>query len=294
MAIPARNFRVFKHFGKASEVYLGIDRRIFLQFAWDKLLCQLGPGGPSPGALLIVVLLGLLSGLGAGQTANDKSERLVKILLAVQGRMENDDRLGASELLEEAIPVAREIGQENQVLREEVLFRAANVDLDLAQQFTNSDQIEHYANRSRSHWKEYIEWFRQLSEVQREALGGNNRVHKATAFLGNANVRMHKRRQLFTDYENIPDVTVLGPDAIDLWERTLYECPDWRFPSIDERSTTGFLQRQICTELCKTNWLVYSETVSEWVESFPLRRAVKIRRLEKVQRIKEIAQECPE
>src|ERR1019366_7556701 len=114
-----------------------------------------------------------------------------------------------------------------------------------------------------------------------------NRTQAVTAFLGNADLRMEDPRKLFEDYSNVPDVTFLGTDAIELWKNTLYTCPNWQPVSPDERG--DLRRRKICSDSCTEDWRVYASTLDEWAKSFYLRSTVKESKLREATQIKEIA-----
>jgi len=196
-------------------------------------------------------------------------------------------------LLDKALEETTEIESENLDLREELLFEAAGANLEFAQTLSNPPQYRFYAEKARARLLDYVAWFKGLSPANVNKLT-RNRIETVTAFLGNADIRMGDQRKLFEDYGNIPNVTFLGPDAIELWKSTLYTCPNWQPVSSEERGDPKLRRRKICSDTCTEDWRVYASTLEEWAKVFYLRATVRESKLRDAKQIKQIAEHCPQ
>lgn len=222
--------------------------------------------------------------------AQDSAKSIADTLVQAREKIEEGQPTEGLALLDQALAAATGIEGQNLSLRERLLFEAASANLEFAGALKNREQYRVYAGKARRQFLDYTKWFAGLSSADKKLVA--NRTQTVTAFLGNADLRMEDQRKLFEDYSNIPDVTFLGTDAIELWKNTLYTCPDWQPVSPDERG--DLRRRKICSDSCTEDWRVYASTLEDWAKSFPLRTTVKESKLREAGQIKEIAEHCPQ
>jgi hypothetical protein len=225
-------------------------------------------------------------------TPNQKSQLdiLIDNLKQAQELIKAGKIPDALTLLDETKDDALKAKTDNLALEEDILWQTAMAYLDFSTVLTNAEQYKHYARLARDQWKEYINWFDQLSDEDRAKLpNGHVRINAATRHLGNAIIRMEDRGQLLDDYNNISRVEDLGTEAIELWKNTLYECPDWR-PVADR--TPGIRREKICSADCKDEWLTYADTLTEWADKANLRKAAQAFYIREANQIKEVAKAC--
>ncbi|MBZ5613407.1 MAG: hypothetical protein LAO23_05310 [Acidobacteriia bacterium] len=80
---------------------------------------------------------------------------------------------------------------ENLALNEDILRQTAMAHLDFSTVLTNPEQYKYYARLAREQWKEYINWFDQLSDEDRAKLpAGHVRINAATRHLVNSMVNV--------------------------------------------------------------------------------------------------------
>ncbi len=216
---------------------------------------------------------------------------LAELLAEAQTFLREGKIQPALDLLEKAMEAGAELETAHLTLQEDLRWQVAMASLDYAQELSNEKQYKAYASRARELWKEYIDWYHGLPAAQRMQLSPNhNRIHRATAFLGNASVRMDRLEQVLTDYADIQDVGYLGSNAMELWKSTLYRCPDWARVA---EQTAAARRTKVCTERCQDHWIAYAGTLAEWAPKFSLREGVRQRYLREADQIRNIAAQCP-
>lgn len=174
--------------------------------------------------------------------------------------------------------------------QEEFLYEKAQHFLDVADKLTNINQRRTFARKSHDYWKEYIDWYDALTDSSKSVLNqANERILKATAFFGNS-IILYDPKSILDEYKNsIPNDKYFGPDAVDLWWRWLYRYPDLR--EVDNRARVR--REKICNENYQDYWIVFSDFLTEWVDSFAnLKQRVKNDYLREVKRIQQIKENC--
>lgn len=218
------------------------------------------------------------------------AQDLPSLLGEAQRLISRGQTLRALELIEEAKASAATIEGQALGLQEEVHWQDAMMNLEFADQLTEYQAYTSYAAKARRKWKEYLDWYHRLTSEEREKLPvSNRRVNMATAHLGNACSRMHDLSGLFEEYRNLAAIEYLGFDAIALWKNMLYQCPSWTPEAGREASVR---RTKICNERCTEQWLVYAGSLEEWVDTVPLRSAVRESYLREAKQIREEAEGC--
>ncbi|MFQ5631192.1 MAG: hypothetical protein ACE5I1_20665, partial [bacterium] len=150
-------------------------------------------------------------------------EKLSEVLLQLRNHIEQGKMTEALELLDKGQVAAALLENENLNLHEEFLWEASMANLDFANELRNREQYVEYARRAKERWKDYINWFHQLSQEDKGRLSSSHdRINKATTHLGNSILRMHAPRDIFTEYAEIPDVGYLSTVSFTIWKQWLY------------------------------------------------------------------------
>lgn len=228
--------------------------------------------------------------LVSGAAESGQARNLPGLLGEAQRLISNGQTLQALEIIEKAKSAAALVEGQTLALQEEVHWQDAMMTHEFADQLEDYHAYTSYAGKARRKWREYIQWYHRLNADEREKLPKlNRRIAMATAHLGNACSRMHDIWGMFDEYRNIEAVDYLGVNTISLWKRFLYQCPDWSAPS--ER-TVDVRRTKICNDRCTEQWLVYADSLEEWVDTQDLRRTVKNSYLREIEQIRGEAEEC--
>lgn len=232
----------------------------------------------------VLVILGSSDGGAAGQ------QQVAELLARAQSLLREGRTEAALDLLERASEATQEWAGLQLSLKEELLWQKAMANLDFVDEFSNEDQKRKIAARAQRQWREYLEWYGNLTPDELKNLPPkNNRIHKATAFLGMAGLRAGAWQAVLKDYKKIADVMYLGPDAIDNWKTALYMCPD----GVEVANRTDDVRRRkVCEQSCTEHWLVYKATLAEWADVFKLRPAIREQSQREARQVEGLAAAC--
>jgi hypothetical protein len=100
----------------------------------------------------------------------------------------------------------------------------------------------------------YMTWFNRLDDKQKKTLPDTGRIRAVVSFLGNALIAQERMNELPDYYiSNVGEATLFGPDAIDLWQKSLRQV--YGEPQKGSSSDKGHIQ-----------WKEFAEFVKEWAD----------------------------
>jgi hypothetical protein len=171
--------------------------------------------------------------------------------------------------LEQADRQADMVAQLSIFLQEALKWDIAQLYLERSNEMEDEEQILHFADAAAQRWKDYIQWYGNLSDGQRQTIKGTSsyRIQAAVRHLGNAVVRRgnrgeHSIRELFEAFLDISPL-YFSTESVNLWRYWLFRCPAWQeTPIIPYKD----LRKRLCSEQdnCREEWESYRDFLEEW------------------------------
>jgi hypothetical protein len=221
-------------------------------------------------ASYVVLLIVCGTTISAAQTADPGGRETVLRLIRQAGKaVQENNRSAALQLLEQAGRQTSAVAQLSIFLQEALKWDIAQLYLERSNEMEDEEQILHFADAAVQKWKDYIQWYGDLSDEQRRTIKGTSsyRIQAAVRHLGNAVVRRgnrgeHSIRELF---EKFLDVSPLyfSTESVSLWRYWLFRCPTWQeTPIIPYKD----LRKRLCGEQdhCREEWESYRDFLEEW------------------------------
>jgi len=174
--------------------------------------------------------------------------------------------------------------EERPVLDEEALrWDMAQLNLDRADAMENEDQIAYFADESIKRWLDYVNWYKNLDDRQRQVIENapdSDRIQRTVRQLGNAVVRRGNNppfsiRDLFSIcIEEIP-VYYLSSQSVRLWRYWLLRCPTWA--ENPDRSLRNLKTKFDSGEnVCRDDWEDFTAFLEVWLKEQKLEETKRL------------------
>jgi hypothetical protein len=232
--------------------------------------------------LLIVAVLACV-GL-SDVKGQDKSHEIETLLNDADHLLDQKRISDAIVVLDKAAATATELDTMTKI-QSRTYLKAAETNLQYAQQLTNPTQYRVFARAARDYFKDYIFWCRTAPEEIRPTI---RQIRKAVVDLARGIERMEELHHIFDDFAEIP-VIYLSPDAIRLWKANLSRCPDLN--TSDDRNRDN-LKGKICTKACTQLWQIFADTLNDWAKQVQLTGATRKSYLNESEEIRNSAKDC--
>lgn len=210
---------------------------------------------------------------GAAQTAAPGNRATVlKLIRQATKAVQENNRSAALQFLEQADRQPDAVAQLNIFQQETLKWDLAQLYLERGNEMEDEEQILHFADAAVQKWRDYIQWYDNLSDDQRQTLKGTSsyRIQAAVRHLGNAVVRRGNRggrniRELFERFLEISPL-YFSTESVNLWRYWLFRCPTWQeTPIIPYKD----LRKRLCGEqdICREEWESYRDFLEEWKQT---------------------------
>lgn len=215
----------------------------------------------------------LIATIGAAQPADlGNRDTVLNLIRQANKAVQENNRSAALQFLEQADRQPDAVAQLSIFQQEVLKWDIAQLHLERSNEMEDEKQILHFADAAVQKWKDYIEWYGNLSDGQRQAIKGTSsyRIQAAVRHLGNAVVRRgnrggHSIRDLFEKFLDISPL-YFSTESVNLWRYWLFRCPTWQeTPIIPYKD----LRKRLCGEQdhCREEWESYRDFLEEWKQT---------------------------
>ena len=243
---------------------------------------------PSVGA---TILLLCSVSVARGQSCSSWTD-LQTLLMQVETSLSNENLTSAVDHLEDALACVELLREDphppppppSVALEERMHWDLAQVLLDKANQGGIHDQERaFFAHRSYEAWKEYVEWYQNVSAAQLDTIAAQSRqlrINLAVRQLGHAlerrgNLGDYSIGILFDEYILI-DPAWFSHQSVMKWRHWLHRCPTWA-----ENPNETFAQLAVRLQEesggCLENWQDFRDFLSVYVDVAELNAVNRLR-----------------
>jgi hypothetical protein len=221
-------------------------------------------------ALGVALLIVFEATIGSAQTTGPGNrDTVLKLIRQADKAVQENNRTAALQFLEQADRQTDAVAQLSIIQQEALKWNIAQLNLERGNEMEDEEQILHFADAAVQKWMNYIQWYGNLSDGQRQAIKGTSsyRIQAAVRHLGNAVVRRgnrgeHSIRELFEKFLDISPL-YFSTESVNLWRYWLFRCPTWQeTPIIPYKD----LRKRLCGEQdnCREEWESYRDFLEEW------------------------------
>ncbi len=222
---------------------------------------------------------------GAAQPSNSGNrDTVLNLIRQANKAVQENNRSAALKFLEQADRQPDAVAQLSIFQQEVLKWDIAQLYLERGNEMEDEEQILHFADAAVQKWKDYIQWYGNLSDDQRQTIKGTSsyRIQAAVRHIGNAVVRRgnrggHSIRDLFEKFLDISPL-YFSTESVNLWRYWLFRCPTWQeTPIIPYKD----LRQRLCGEQdnCREEWESYRDFLEEWKQTpglpIPLKKKIE-------------------